>query len=406
MSTSPRQPAVGFIFVTMVLSVLGFGLLIPVLPALVKEFKGGDVALGSHSYGLLVCVYALLQFIGSPILGSLSDHFGRRKVILISLAGSSIDYVIMALAPNLTWLFLARCISGFTAGILATTNAYVADITPPEKRAQNFGLLGAAFGLGFVIGPLLGGFLGGISLRLPFWFAAGCAALNWLYGYFVLPESLKPEHRRPFSWERANPIGAFRALQRLPAVRGLADAYFIVMLAQAMLYSIWVLYTSHRYGWDTRQVGLSLGAVGVLSAIVQATMVKKVVAALGDSRAMIAGFALTITAQVCYGLAPVGWMIYTIIVIGACGGITGPAVQSYITRHVPPTEQGAVQGVFAGLLSLAGIPGPLISTWSFGWAVGPGQPAWLAGTPFFICASLVTLALFLAVRSFRQHPSG
>ena len=406
MSSAPRQPAIGFIFVTMMLSVLGFGLLIPVLPALVKEFRGGDVALGSHAFGVLVCVYALLQFIGSPILGSLSDHFGRRKVILISLAGSSIDYVIMALSPNLAWLFVARCISGFTAGVLATTNAYVADITPPEKRAQNFGLLGAAFGLGFVIGPLLGGFLGGISLRLPFWFAAGCAAVNWLYGYFVLPESLKPEHRRPFSWERANPIGALRALQRLPAVRGLADAYFIVMLAQAMLYSIWVLYTGHRYHWDTRQVGLSLGAVGVLSAIVQAALVKKAVASLGDSRAMLVGFALTITAQLCYGLAPAGWMIYGIIVVGALGGITGPAVQSYITRHVPPTEQGAVQGVFAGLMSLAGIPGPLISTWSFGWAVGPGQPAWLAGMPFFICASLVTFALILAVRSFRQHPGG
>ncbi len=401
--SSPRQPAVGFIFVTMVLSVLGFGLLIPVLPALVKEFNGGDTAAGSHMYGVLVGVFALLQFIGAPILGSLSDRFGRRKVILLSLAGSSIDYVIMALAPTLAWLFVARCISGFTAGILAAANAYVADVTPPEKRAQSFGLLGAAFGLGFVIGPLLGGFLGSYSLRLPFWFAAGCAALNWLYGYFVLPESLKPENRRPFAWARANPIGALAALKRLPAVRSLAESYFLVMLAQTMLYSIWVLYTGHRYAWDTRQVGLSLCAVGVLSAVVQATLVKRFVAALGDSRALLTGFLLTITAQIGYGLATQGWMIYVIMLVGSLAGVTGPALQSYITKHVPPNEQGAVQGVFAGLMSLAGIPGPLIATWAFGWAVGPGQPAALSGLPFFLAASLVIFALVLAVRSFDRH---
>jgi len=403
MSASPRQPAVGFIFVTMVLSVMGFGLLIPVLPALVKEFRGGDTASGSHTYGVLVGVYALLQFIGSPILGSLSDRFGRRKVILLSLAGSSVDYVIMALAPNLAWLFLARSISGFTAGVLSTANAYVADVTPPEKRAQSFGLLGAAFGLGFIIGPLLGGFLGSYSLRLPFWFAAGFAALNFLYGLIVLPESLRPENRRAFSWARANPIGALRALSRLPAVRGLAESYFLVMLAQSMLYTIWVLYTGHRYGWDTRAVGFSLCAVGVLSAVVQATLVRKFVASLGDSRAMLTGFLLSIAAQFGYGLAPQGWMIYGIMIVGSLAGITGPALQSYITKHVPANEQGAVQGVFSGLMSLANIPGPLIATWSFGWAVGPGRPMWLSGLPFFLSASLVILALVLATRSFERH---
>ena len=403
MSATPRQPAVGFIFITVVLSILGFGLMIPVLPELVKEFKGGNVSAGSHTYGVLVGVYALLQFIGAPILGSLSDRFGRRRVILISVAGASIDYVIMALAPSLAWLFFARCISGFTAGIFATANAYVADVTPPEKRAQSYGMIGAAFGLGFVIGPLLGGFLGAINLRLPFWFAAGCAALNFLYGWFVLPESLPPENRRPFSWSRANPIGAFRALKRLPAVRGLADSYFLIMLAQAMLYSIWVLYTGHRYAWDTRQVGISLCVVGILTALVQTTLVKRAVASLGDSRAMVVGFSVMITAQLCYGLAAMGWIIYPIMVVGSLAGLTGPALQSYITKHVPPDEQGSVQGVFAGLVSLAGIPGPLIATWSFAWAVGPGRPMWLSGLPFFISSSLVLLALVLAVRSFQRH---
>lgn len=401
MPVRARPATIGFIFVTHTLSVLGFGLLIPVLPALVKEFSGGDISVGSHTYGILVGVFALLQFVGAPILGSLSDRFGRRKVILICLAGASIDYVVIALAPSLAWLFVARCISGFTAAVQATANAYIADVTPPEKRAHAYGLLGAAFGLGLVVGPLAGGFLGAIDLRLPFWFAAGCAALNWLYGYFVLPESLKPENRRPFTWSRANPVGALLSLKRLPAVRSLADAYFIVMLAQSMLFSIWVLYTTHRYGWSTREVGFSLALAGVLSALVQATLVKRIVHRLGDRRAVLCGFVVSIVIQYSYGLAPAGWMIYALICLGAFGGISGPAIQSYITKHVPPNEQGAVQGVFSGLMSLAGIPGPFISTWAFAWAASPGQPPLLVGLPFFLGGSLVFVALLVALRAFR-----
>ncbi|HWL16368.1 MAG TPA: TCR/Tet family MFS transporter [Opitutus sp.] len=402
--TSPRQPAIGFIFVTMVLSVLGFGLLIPVLPDLVKEFQGGSYEAGSHAYGFLVGTFALLQFIGSPVLGALSDRYGRRRVILISLIATSIDYLIMANAPNLTWLFVGRIVSGFTAGVLATANAYVADVTPPEKRAQGFGLLGAAFGIGFILGPLLGGLLGSINLRLPFWFAAGCAALNWLYGYFVLPESLKAENRRAFDWRRANPIGALKALGRFPTVRSLADSYFILMLSQTLLYSTWVLYMGYRYGWSSGQVGLSLGLAGVMSALVQAFFVRRIVPKIGDKRAAILGFSLTIVALIGYGLASRGWMIYAIIPLGALGGITAPSLQSYLTKHVPPDEQGGVQGVFSGLSSLAGIPGPLIGTWSFGWAVGiADHPAW-AGLPFFEGALMVFLAALLALRAFRLEP--
>jgi DHA1 family tetracycline resistance protein-like MFS transporter len=402
MTTSTgRQPALVFIFITMVLSVLGFGLLIPVLPGLVTEFRGHNVAEGSHAYGVLVGVFALLQFVGAPILGSLSDRFGRRKVILIALAGASIDYVIMANAPNMTWLFVARMISGFTAGVLATANAYVADVTPPEKRAQGFGLLGAAFGIGFVIGPMLGGFLGGINLRLPFWFAAGCAAVNWLYGFFILPESLKPENRRPFSWQRANPVGALRALQRFPAVRSLADAYFILMLSQTMMYATWVLYMGTRYGWTTRQVGLSLGLAGVTSALVQAVLVRPIVARLGDARAALLGFSITIVALIGYGFATRGWMIYAIIPFGAFGGLSGPAVQSFITKHVPSNEQGGVQGIFSGLASLAGIPGPLIGAWSFAWAAAHGNPR-LFGITFFEGAALVFFAMLLVARAVRR----
>ncbi len=400
-----RNPALGFIFVTLVLAIVGMGLLIPVLPKLIVQMQGGSEAEGSHAYGWIVSVYALMQFIGSPILGSLSDRFGRRRIILIATAGSAIDYVIMANAPSLGWLFVARVIAGFTAGIMATANAYIVDVTPPEKRAGAFGLLGAAFGIGFIIGPALGGFLGGINLRLPFWVAAGCSAVNWLYGYFVLPESLKPEHRRDFSFERANPIGAVMALRRFPAVLSLAESYFILMFAQMMLFSTWALYTAHRYAWSTTQVGLSLMFSGAISGIVQAVLVKHLVPRLGETRAVVFGMCVSCAAQIGYGFAPYGWIVYVIMVLGSIAGISGPALQAYITKHVPANEQGAVQGVFSGLASLAGIPAPLLATWSFGWAINPGRTWQVPGIAFYEAAVLVLVAMALAVRTFRKDHS-
>jgi len=402
--TAPRarEPGVGFIFVTLVLAITGYGLLIPVLPKLIVEFKGGDIAEGAHAYGWLVSIYALMQFVGSPILGALSDRFGRRRIILIATAGSAIDFVIMAVAPTLGWLFLARVIAGFTAGVLATANAYLVDVTPPERRAGAFGLVGAAFGIGFVLGPALGGLLGEFDLRLPFWVAAGCAAANWVWGWAVLPESLQPENRRPFVWRRANPVGALLALRRFPAVLGLAECYFILMVAQNMLFSTWALYTGHRYGWTPLHVGLSLMFVGALSGLVQATLVKRIVPYLGDTRAAFAGMAIAGLAQLCYGLAPQGWMIYPIMAVGAFGGIATPALQSYITKHVPADEQGSVQGVYAGLASLAGIPAPFVATWSFGWAIGADRALSLPGLAFFEAALLMVLAIALAARAFRR----
>jgi len=419
-----RQPAIGFIFVTFVLAIVGFGLLIPVLPKLIVEFQGGDVASGSYTYGWLVSIFAVMQFFGSPVLGTLSDRFGRRPIILIATAGSAIDYVIMANAPTLTWFFVARIVAGLTAAVLSTANAYVADVTPPEKRAESFGKLGAAFGIGFIIGPVIGGLLGNYSLRLPFWFAAGCSALNWGYGYFVLPESLKPENRRAFSWQRANPVGALLALRRFPAVLGLVECFFILTLAQVLLQSTWALYTDYRYHWSPLQVGLSLMFAGATMGLVQAVLVKKIVPKLGDTRAIIVGFGVSFVAQLCYGFAPYGWMIYAIICLGCFAGIAQPALQSYITKHIPANEQGAVQGVFAGLASLAGIPGPFIASHSFGWAIAPehtvhlppvlsfldGAWNWLLshllphhpGIAFFEAAALVLLALALAVRSFAK----
>jgi MFS transporter, DHA1 family, tetracycline resistance protein len=399
-----RRPALGFIFVTVVLTVLGFGLLIPVLPELVKQFEGGDVSAGSHTYGWLVSIYALMQFVASPILGALSDRFGRRKVILVALAGAALDYVAMALAPSLTVLFLARMVGGATAGLLSTANAYVADVTPPERRAGGFGFIGAAFGVGFIVGPLIGGVLGSVDLRLPFWAAAGCAALNGLYGFFVLPESHPPERRRAFAWSRANPIGALLALRRFPAVLGLAWAYFTMTFATMMLISIWALYTVHRYGWGPRDVGLSLMLVGLSAAIVQAGLARRIIGALGARRAVAVGLLVSATTQVLYGLAPAGWMIFPIIVLGAFTGLAGPAIQTYVTKRVAADEHGAVQGIYAGLASLAGIPGPLLGTWLFGWAIAPGRAVQVPGLAFFVAAAIALTALALAERSFRAEP--
>jgi len=406
-----RKPALGFIFVTLVFLVLGFGIIIPVLPGLVTQFEGGSVAEGSNYYGLLVGVFAVMQFIASPILGSLSDRFGRRRIILVALAGTAIDYVIMGVAPNIGWMFVGRMISGATAGALATCNAYVADVTTPEKRSQGYGLVGAAFGLGFVIGPAIGGLLGDVTFlhpfhvgrgRLPFFAAAACVGVNWLYGAFVLPESLPVENRRPFSWKRANPIGALLALGRFRGVLDLALMHFIFMFASTMLQSIWVLYTGYRYHWTTVEVGLSLTYIGVLAVVVQGGLVRRIIGATGERKGLVIGLLISSLVMAGYGMATQGWMIYALVLVGAFGGITGPAAQALITKHVPSTEQGAVQGTLSGLTSLAGIFAPIIAAWSFGKCIADDATWHVPGIAFFESSVLMLLALSLAFRSFRR----
>ncbi|HEY5079122.1 MAG TPA: TCR/Tet family MFS transporter [Opitutaceae bacterium] len=398
---APRKPALGFIFITLVLLVLGIGIIIPVLPGLTTQFEGGNVAKGSGSYGWLLGVFSAVQFVASPILGSLSDRFGRRKVILVALAGSSIDYVIMGLAPSLAWLFVARMISGATAGSLAACNAYIADVTAPEKRAQGFGLVGAAFGLGFVVGPAVGGLLGQINLRLPFFVAAGCVGANWLYGAFVLPESLAPENRRAFSWKRANPVGSLLALRRFRGVVDLAWMYFIFSFANTMLQSVWVLYTGYRYGWSTLQVGLSLGFIGVMTAVVQGGAVKRIILKTGERKGLVLGLLISACAMAGYGTATKGWMIYMIVLLGCWGGIAGPAAQALITKHVPPNEQGALQGSLAGLASLAYVFGPTIAAWSFAKGIAHPERLYVPGISFFEASALILFAMVLAFRSFK-----
>jgi MFS transporter, DHA1 family, tetracycline resistance protein len=400
-SPSTRKPAVGFIFVTLVLLMLGVGIIIPVLPGLVTHFRGGSVAEGSDSYGWLLGVFATMQFIASPILGSLSDRFGRRKVILVALTGSAIDYVLMGLAPSMAWLFVARMISGATAGSLAACNAYIADVTPPEKRAQAYGLVGVAFGLGFVIGPAVGGLIGQYGLRLPFFAAACFVGINAVYGAFVLPESLPVENRRPFSWKRANPVGSLLALRRFRGVVDLAWMYFIFNFANTMLQSVWVLYTGYRFGWTTLQVGLSLTYVGVMAVVVQGFLVKRIIAFTGERKGLVTGLLISAFAMAGYGTVTEGWMFYALATVGALGGISGPAAQALLTKHVPANEQGALQGFLSGLTSLAYVFGPMIAAWSFGKALESVGWLHIEGISFYEASVCLLIALALALRSFQ-----
>ena len=393
-----RRPAVAFIFVTLVLDVLGIGLIIPVTPRLIEFLQHSTVADASKTYGLLVALYSLMQFMCAPVLGSLSDRFGRRPVILLSLLGSGMDYFLLACAPTLGWFFVGRMISGLTGANFSAASAYIADVSPPEKRAANFGLIGAAFGLGFILGPALGGMLGKIGLRMPFVIAGIVTLLNALYGWFVLPESLAPENRRAFSWAKSNPVGALLHLRKYPMVLGLAGTYFLIYFAHQVLPSTWVLYTEHRYHWDYGQTGLSLAVVGIMAMIVQGGLTRVIVARLGEKKSAILGLSIAALAYAAYGLATQGWMIYVILVFGSLGGITGPSVQGLISRNVGADEQGGVQGSLASLAGISGFLAPPIAAALFGHFVNS-----LPGAAFFLSAALIILALLLAVRSFLRQ---
>lgn len=399
---SARKPALGFIFVTLFLDILGVGLIIPILPKLIEQLSGGNVSAASHTFGWLASLYSLMQFGFAPVLGSLSDRFGRRAVILTSLLGSGLDYLLLAFAPSLPWFFLGRIIAGITGANITAANAYIADVSPPEKRAANFGMVAAAFGLGFIAGPALGGVLGHISLRLPFLVAAGLTLLNWLYGMFVLPESLPVEQRRAFDWKRANPIGSFVALRRHSELLGLTETYFLISLAHQVFPATWVLYTTYRYEWTPKEVGLSLALVGLMAAIVQGGLARKIIPKLGERRSIIVGLSNATVFLALYGLASQGWMIYGLLVIGSFGGIAMPALQGLVSRCVPLNEQGAVQGALASFASLAGILGPLLATGLFGYFINDKAPIHLPGAAFFASSLLVLFGLLLALRAFKK----
>jgi DHA1 family tetracycline resistance protein-like MFS transporter len=399
---SVRRPAVLFIFITLVLDILGIGLIVPVLPKLIQHYQGGDVAAGSFSYGMLAALYALMQFLFAPLIGSISDRYGRRPVILISLLGSAIDYFLIAFAPNLMWFAVGRIVAGITAANYAAASAYIADVSSPEKRAANFGLIGAAFGIGFIIGPIVGGGLAAWGVKVPFFVAGGLTLINWAYGWFVLPESLAPENRRAFSWSRSNPVGALFALRRFPALMGLVTCYFIAVLAHQVYPSIWVLYTTYRYGWTELQTGLSLAAVGVMAGMVQGGLTKRVVAWLGEQKTVRYCLTLSIFLYAAYGLATQPWMIYLCIIIGSLSGLVTPAVQSLMSQGVPADEQGALQGSLSSLSSVAGVAGPLLCTQLFGYFIGEKAPAILPGAPFFLSSAMMMIALFIAVPALKR----
>jgi DHA1 family tetracycline resistance protein-like MFS transporter len=397
-NAAPRRAAVVFIFVTLVLDVLALGIIVPVLPHLVVDFLNGDTARAARVYGVFGTAWALMQFVCSPVLGSFSDRFGRRPIILLSIFGLGIDYIFMALAPSLGWLFVGRVISGITSASFATAAAYIADVTPPEQRARSFGMIGAAFGLGFVLGPALGGLLGQVSPRLPFWVSAVLCLMNACYGVFVLPESLPPERRAGFSWKRANPVGSLRLLQSHPELFGLASVTFLYYVAHEVLPSTFVLYTDYRYGWDSATVGLTLALVGICTAIVSGGLVGPIVARIRERRAALTGLAFGAAAFTIYGLAPTGRMFLAGVPVMALWGLYGPSAQGLMTRRVQPSEQGQLQGALMGLRGLAGLISPAIFTFTFATFISPHAGLQLPGAPFLLAALLLLVAFALAWR--------
>ncbi len=398
-----RRSAFTFIFIVVTLDMLSLGMILPVLPKLVENFLGGDTARAAEIFGLFGTAWALMQFFFSPILGSLSDRYGRRPVILLACFGLGLDYILMALAPNLWWLFAGRIISGITASNISTSYAYIADVTPPEKRAASFGLLGAAFGLGFILGPALGGVLGVVDPRMPFWVAAGLSLANALYGLFVLPESLPPERRMAFSWSRANPIGSLVLLRSHPELSGLAVVEFLVNLAHAVLTSVFVLYAGYRYGWDEQTVGLTLAVVGVCAVVVQAGLIGPVVKMFGERNAMLIGLAGGIAGFLVFGLAETGTQFFIGIPILSLWGIAGAAAIGLMTRRVSASEQGQLQGANSSIQGIANLVGPYLFALTFSYFIGAGTRLHLPGAPFLLAALLLVVAAVVAWHATRAR---
>jgi len=401
-----RRAALAFIFITVLIDVLSFGVIIPVLPHLVERFTGGDIASAARWVGTFGMVFAAVQFVSTPVQGALSDRFGRRPVILVSCLGLGLDFIFMALATSLPMLFVGRVISGIASASFTTANAYIADVTAPEKRAKSFGMIGAAFGLGFVVGPLVGGWLGGIDLRLPFWFAAGLALLNFLYGWFVLPESLPPERRAPrFDASHANPFGALVLLRSYPQVFGLAAVVFLANLAHYVYPSIFVLFADYRYQWGPREVSWVLALVGVLSIVVNVGLVGRTVRAIGERRTLLLGLACGVAGFVLYGRVDTGLLFLVGLPVSALWALAAPATQALITRQVGPQVQGRIQGALMSLTSLAGIVGPLLFANVFALFVGSHAPAHLPGAPWYLAALLLACAWIVGWRYARPAPA-
>ena len=388
--------AVVFIFVTILLDMLALGLIMPILPKLVESFVDNDTARAARIFGLFGTAWALMQFVFSPILGSLSDRFGRRPVVLLSNFGLGLDYVLMALAPSLIWLFVGRVISGITSASISTAFAYIADITPAERRAAVFGKVGAAFGAGFIVGPAVGGLLGDIEPRLPFWVAAGLSFANTIYGLLILPESLPRDRRAPFRWKSANPIGALRLLRSDRILTGLSVVVFFTQLAHAVLPSMFVLYATYRYGWDSKTVGVTLAMVGICAMLVQGLGIAPIIRLFGERRALLLGLVCGAGGFLIFAVAPTGPLSWIGIPLMSLWGVSGAAIQSFMTKQVAPDQQGQLQGANTSVQSISQLLGPSLFTLTFAYFIGASAPLHLPGAPFFLASAMILLALAIA----------
>jgi len=402
---SQKKSAVGFIFITLLIDFTGFGIIIPVLPKLIEELTGGGLSLAAIYGGWLTLSYSVMQFISAPVLGALSDRFGRRPVLLGSLLGLGIDYIFLALAPSIFWLFIGRIIAGITGASFTTAMAYIADVSEPEKKAQNFGMVGAAFGVGFIIGPVIGGIFSQYGLRVPFIISAVLALINWLYGYFILPESLAKENRRNFEWKRANPVGSLLHIRKYPAIIGLLVALFLLYVSGHSVQSAWTYYTMEKFRWNEAYVGYSLGFVGIVVGVVQGGLIRVILPKIGQVKAVYYGMVLYIIGFVLFAFATQGWMMFAFMLPYGLAGIFGPAMQGLISNNVKANEQGEIQGVMAGLMSAAAIIGPVIMTNLFAWFTNRNHPVYFPGAPFILAACLTLAGLFVCSVSLKKYHS-
>lgn len=398
-----RQAALGFIFATLLIDVMGLGIIIPVIPKLIEHLIHGDISDASSYAGWLTAAYAGMQFLFAPLIGNLSDRFGRRPVLLCSLLGFSVDYLFSAFAPTIAWLFVGRIVAGITGASFTTGSAYIADISTPEKRAANFGMIGVAFGLGFIIGPVIGGILGKYDVHYPFIAAAALALLNAIYGYFILPESLDAEHRRPLDLKRCSPWGSLIQLKKYKSVIGLAISLFLVYFAAQAVQTVWTFYTMDKFHWNEDMVGYSLGAVGIFIAVVQGGLIRVIIPKLGQERSIWIGLLLYASGLLLFAFATKGWMMFAFLAPYCLGGIAGPALQGYMSNNVPANEQGELQGGLTSLMSVSSIFGPLVMAESFYYFTKPNPFFQFPGAPFALGSILMLLSALLAIRSFKRN---
>ncbi|HYF70166.1 MAG TPA: TCR/Tet family MFS transporter [Ohtaekwangia sp.] len=398
-----RKAALSFIFITLLIDVIGFGIIIPVIPTLISDLEHVSIPEASAYGGWMIASFAIMQFLFSPVLGNLSDQYGRRPVLLISLFGFGMDYVLLYFAPNIEWLFAGRVIAGIMGASFTTAGAYIADISEPDKKAQNFGLIGAAFGLGFIIGPALGGLLAKYGIRAPFAAAAILTFLNWLYGFFILPESLPLENRRKFEWKRANPLGTLKFFLKHKLILGLVTSIVLIYVAGHAVQSTWSYYTMERFNWDADEVGYSLAFVGVLVAFVQGWLIRIIIPKLGQKRSIYIGLALYALGFLLFGLADEGWMMFVYLIPYCLGGIAGPSLQGIMSNQVALNEQGELQGALTSLMSLTSIVGPLMMTGIFHYTAEPTSDFYLPGAVMFTAAALTLLSAFLARLSLNKN---